>query len=495
MKFPGGLLRLCCDRKKIAEMATPVLSADMNGGAQPLTAGRVLQIFRHDGFYLFLGAAFAALGLATAVVAFLKRKFNAMLFWLAVFAILYGVRLWLQLLTVQLMLPESIFIADLSVAVNYLVPIPGFFYFDAAGFLGRQGRKISVFLTGFFVLLFLVTFLFGTRRVFNLMNTIAVIACLSVLVVQSFRQQAADRDFVTIRRGLMIFAAFALCDNVANAFSYNPHIEPVGFAIFLGMLGYVAAKRTLERDQQFSDIQKELEIARRIQAAILPAAYPHTRHFRIAARYCPMTSVAGDFYDFLVADERQAGLLVADVSGHGVPAALIASMVKLAASSQRANAAEPATLLSGMNQALFGNTQSQFVTAAYVHLDADTASLRYAAAAHPPMLLLRGGKVTSVEENGLMLAAFSFATYSTAVHSLENGDRLLLYTDGIVEAANAEGDEFGQQRLNVLLAESGGFPPEGAADHIISTVQSWSKKQDDDLTVLVCDYVAVGASA
>lgn len=467
----------------------------MNGSAQPLTAARILQIFRQDGLYLFLGAAFAALGAAAGVVAFLKRKFNAMLFWLAVFAILYGVRLWLQLRAVQLMMPESIFIADLSVAINYLVPIPGFFYFDAAGFLGRQGRKISVLLTVFFVVLFLGTFFLGRRPVFNLMNTIAVIGCLGVLVVQSFRQQAADRDFVTVRHGLVIFVAFALFDNVADALSYHPHIEPVGFAIFLAMLGYVAAKRTLERDQQFNDLQKELEIARRIQAAILPAAYPHSRHFRIAARYCPMTSVAGDFYDFLVADERQAGLLVADVSGHGVPAALIASMVKLAANSQRANAAEPAALLSGMNQALFGNTQSQFVTAAYVHLDADTASLRYAAAAHPPMLLLRGGKVTSVEENGLMLAAFSFATYSTAVHALEDGDRLLLYTDGLVEAVNSEGDEFGPQRLNALLAESRGLSPEGAADRIISAVQSWSKKQDDDLTVLVCDYVAVDASA
>src|SRR5262249_11919175 len=147
--------------------------------------------------------------------------------------------------------------------------------------------------------------------------------------------------------------------------------------------------------------------------------FPNSPHFRVAARYVPMTSVAGDFYDFVVADEHQAGLLIADVSGHGVPAALIASMVKLAAASQRAWAGEPARFLSGMNSALLGNTQNQYVTAAYVHLNAESRELRYSAAGHPAMLLLRNGAVTEIAENGLMLAAFEFAVYSNAVRRLE----------------------------------------------------------------------------
>jgi len=201
-----------------------------------------------------------------------------------------------------------------------------------------------------------------------------------------------------------------------------------------------------------------------------------------------MTSVAGDFYDFLLGDDRQAGLLIADVSGHGVPAALIASMVKLAASSQRANANNPAELLAGMNAALFGNTQQQFVTAAYVHLDSEAGQLRYSAAGHPPMLLLRGREVIEVEENGLMLAAFSFSAYCNAVCALKPGDRLLLYTDGILEAANAEQEEFGKDRLQELLRKSAGLPHTETADQIMSAVQQWAVSQEDDLTVLVCDY-------
>src|SRR5262249_55437842 len=151
------------------------------------------------------------------------------------------------------------------------------------------------------------------------------------------------------------------------------------------------------------EIQKELEVASSIQLSILPAAFPESAQFRVAARYVPVRSVAGDFYDYIAVEDGQVGLLIADVSGHGVPAALIASMVKLAAASQRCVASDPSRLLAGMNTTLFGNTQNQFVTAAYVHLDSKARRMRYSAAGHPPMLLLRNGRVTKVEENGLLL--------------------------------------------------------------------------------------------
>jgi sigma-B regulation protein RsbU (phosphoserine phosphatase) len=225
-----------------------------------------------------------------------------------------------------------------------------------------------------------------------------------------------------------------------------------------------------------------------MQLSILPTTFPNSANFRVAARYVPMKSVAGDFYDFIVADNTQAGLLIADVSGHGVPAALIASMVKLAATSQRANAADPSALLAGMNTALFGNTQEQFVTAAYVHLDSTSRRLKYSAAGHPPMLLLRNGEVTPIVENGLMLAAFDFATYTSADYPLQPGDRFLLYTDGLIEAANANGDFFGQNALSALIRQTAALSPSAVSDQIISSVQQWSASQEDDLTVLVCDY-------
>ena len=88
----------------------------------------------------------------------------------------------------------------------------------------------------------------------------------------------------------------------------------------------------------------------------------------------------------------------------------------------------------------------------------------------------------------LMLAAFNFATYVTAVHPLAPGDRLLLYTDGLLEAANAHGEEFGPHRLSQLLKQSAQRNAEDAADHIVSSLRSWARAQNDDLTVLICDY-------
>jgi sigma-B regulation protein RsbU (phosphoserine phosphatase) len=201
-----------------------------------------------------------------------------------------------------------------------------------------------------------------------------------------------------------------------------------------------------------------------------------------------MTSVAGDFYEFLPTGSSTAGLLVADVSGHGVPAALIASMVKLATSAQRQQAAHPDRLLAGVNESLCGNTQRQFVTAAYVYLDAEQSELRYAAAGHPPMLLLRDGQVYPIEENGLVLGLFPSAAYTATQKVLRKGDRLLLYTDGIIEAANGAEQEFGQERLSRLLTASTGDSVEETADLILSTVQGWASAQTDDLTVVVCDY-------
>jgi sigma-B regulation protein RsbU (phosphoserine phosphatase) len=457
--------------------------------APEITAEQVLRTFHGDAPYLFLGAAFVSVGLIAAAFSLIRRKHDAVLNYFALFSVLYGLRLWVQASTVGLAFQHSAFYPRLASGINYIVPIPAFLFFDAAGLLHRGGKFVGYVLEVILGVLAVLTFGWGPSPKYLLINNILVIAALIAIVVQSLWGGARNRDFQVIRRGLLIFVAFALFDNVAGAFSRGARIEPYGFVAFLGALGYVAARQTLERDRQLDEIQKELEIAKRIQLSILPGEFPASENFRVAARYVPMTSVAGDFYDFITANDNSTGLLIADVSGHGVPAALIASMVKLAATAQRPKADDPSGLLSGMNAALFGNTQNQFVTAAYVHLDSEARELRYSAAGHPPMLLLRNGQVKPVEENGLMLAAFDFATYSTAVHRLESGDRLLLYTDGIVEAANTSGEFFGQDALGELLRKTAESAPKDAVDRIFSAVQEWAVSQDDDLTVLVCDYV------
>jgi sigma-B regulation protein RsbU (phosphoserine phosphatase) len=454
-----------------------------------ITASELLRIFHRDEPYLFLGAAFTTVAILAAAFSFLRRKVDSLSIYFALFAFLYGQRLWIQAGLLGVLVPHSALFERLRSGIDFLVPMPAFLFFDAAGLLHHRGKIAGYVLGVVLGSLAIATFAFGPSPSYHVINNVVVIAALLLLVIQSLWHSDRSRDFVVIRRGLIIFVAFALWDNVAGSLGLTSKVEPFGFAAFLAALGYVAARQTMERDQQLNAIQKELEVARRIQLSILPAEFPRSENFLVAARYVPMTSVAGDFYDFIVADDKQAGLLIADVSGHGVPAALIASMVKLAATSQRSQAADPSNFLAGMNSALLGNTQNQFVTAAYVYLDSESRELRYSAAGHPPMLLLRQGRVREIEENGLMLAAFDFAKYSNAAHGLEPGDRLLLYTDGILEATDASGKFFGQDSLSNLLRQTSGLTPSAVADRIIASVGQWAVSQDDDLTVLVCDYV------
>src|SRR3989442_4292610 len=161
--------------------------------------------------------------------------------------------------------------------------------------------------------------------------------------------------------GLMVWFLFIVQANLLGLRLISGHnLEFIGFLVFVGCLGYISAYRIFASEERLFAIGKELEIARRIQSSILPQSVPILAGLEIAARYVPMSAVAGDFYDFLVLDERHIGILVADVTGHGVPAALIASMLKVAFAGQTAHAEEPASVLAGLNRALCGKFEEHF---------------------------------------------------------------------------------------------------------------------------------------
>ena len=461
-----------------------------------MSADEILNAFRHDAPYLFLGAAFAAVGIVSAAFAIHRRKRDSLLVFFALFAALYGLRLWICSSLLAIAEQDSIFYIRLREAVNYVLLIPAFLFFVSLGLPRRFERAVAYAMVCLGFVLAAATFVFGNAALYERLNGVSVVCASGFFLIRfATRDSAKSRglepaDFVVLRCGLLIFVAFVVWQNLAKFVSPSlPLLEPFGFAVFLGTLGFVATHSTLRRDEQLKEIQNELEVGRRIQLSILPGEFPESANFQVAARYVPMTSVAGDFYDYIIADDHHVGMLIADVSGHGVPAALIASMVKLAAASQRAVAADPSSFLSAMNGALLGNTQDQFVTAAYVHLNSELKELRYSAAGHPPLLLVRNGDVREIEENGLMLAVFDSASYSTAVHKLEDGDRIVMYTDGILEAANVAGEFFGEDALYDLLTKTRGLSPATTADSIISSVRQWSRKQNDDLTVLICDYM------
>jgi sigma-B regulation protein RsbU (phosphoserine phosphatase) len=297
--------------------------------------------------------------------------------------------------------------------------------------------------------------------------------------------------------GTLVLAAAVLYGNFQFLFHlpYYPATEPFAFAVYTGSLGYVAAEKIFADERRLLSIENELAIAREIQSSILPASVPLLNDLRITAAYHPMTAVAGDFYEFILVDQNRVGILVADVSGHGVPAALIASMIKVAAQSVRSCAHDPGEVLRRLNHILAGQLRGQFVSAAYLWLDTGIRRALYSAAGHPPLLRSRQGKLDRIASNGLLLGVMPDSEYPVCEVPLNSGDRFLLYTDGVTEPENALGKTFGEGRLEQVVRNHESRPPSELSDQLLSEIRHWqpaSMTQQDDITLIIIDVLCPG---
>lgn len=460
-------------------------------------------MLRADAVGLALGALLAVAGFLALVLSTLARARLAGPLWLGVFALVYGLRLLARTPTFRYFfdLPHETW-DYVAAALTYLVPLPFVLYARSIipswrRFTSRSAVGLATFAAGAIASDALQRQPYSATTV----NSFLAIGFLIVLLGWLFRPgQASTRELWVGRVGGLAWALTALADNLDGMHVLSlpgPDLEPFGFIVLVTCLGTLAAWRVVGESRRLVAIDRELGIAREIQASILPQAMPRTAGLTVAARYRPMTAVAGDFYDFVEMEAARLGVLVADVSGHGVPAALIASMVKVALAAQQEHADHPAEVLAGMNRALCGRLGGQYVTAAYVVIDGRSGLLRYAAAGHPPMLRSsrRDGGVQEIEQNGLPLGIVEAAGYEETERQLDAGDRLLLYTDGLVEAPNPAEEFFGLERVMSALAAAVALAPEGAADALVGAMDAWSEPPArDDLTLVIVDWTG-GADA
>ena len=165
-----------------------------------------------------------------------------------------------------------------------------------------------------------------------------------------------------------------------------------------------------------------------------------------------MTAVAGDFCDFIPVDQHRVGVLVADVSGHGVPAALIAAMMKMAVQSIVPCVIPQRDVLQGLNRMPSGQASNQFVTAAYLYIDTENYNVRYSAAGHPPLLLSRAGTLNRIESSGLVFGVRAQSDYPVRDILICPCDRLLLYTDGVMNPKMPKANHSGTLSLNRLFS-------------------------------------------
>ena len=463
------------------------------------TRADVGRMLRADALNLGLGTLLLALALA-ALIAYARplRRSEPSLPWLGLFTLLYGLRLLARTETFPLFFdrPRQ-FWFYLSSTITYLVPVPAVLLVRAV--FPRWRRPLgwaAGFLAAFAACA--VTADAVLRRPYSAQtpnNLFAIVFMTSSLAYLFRAGSSPGRDLRTLRAGLAAFAATAVVDNLRGlgALSWpRSDLEPVGATALIACLGTIAARQALEGRGRLLALDKELSIARRIQSSILPGSMPSVAGLDVAARYEPMTAVAGDFYDFLEVGERRLGVLVADVSGHGVPAALIASMVKVAVAAQRPQADRPAAVLAGMNETLAGQLGGQYVTAAYLFLDREAGVMRYSGAGHPPLLRWRADDRQAREllENGLPLGLMDVAQYQELEQPLQVGDRFLLFTDGLVDATNAAGDYFSVEGVSAVVADGAGLTAEELADLILKRTRGWTADSAaDDLTLVLVDCV------
>lgn len=270
-----------------------------------------------------------------------------------------------------------------------------------------------------------------------------------------------------------------------------------GMLIFAFIISNVIMEREIEweRDRYHLELQKkqaELMVAADIQKSFLPEKIPYLKGFDIAATTIPAREVGGDFYDFIIQDENLQ-FVIADVSGKGVPAALFMALTRTIVRACATPHERAAERLSCANRIVVFDSRSvtsgMFVTLFFASLNRKDRSLVYANAGHNPPLLFRAAarSIETMEIIGVALGMGAEMEYEQRQLTLESGDILLLYTDGVVEAMNDKEDLFGQNRLRSSLTAAKELSAQGILDNILRDLRQFTEgaEQSDDITAIV----------
>jgi serine phosphatase RsbU (regulator of sigma subunit) len=270
-------------------------------------------------------------------------------------------------------------------------------------------------------------------------------------------------------------------------------------------------ERTRELREKNEQMQEEMQMARELQLSLLPRQFPSVplgvaaqdSALRFLSFYYPTGQVSGDFFTVFPVAEKAVGILICDVMGHGVRAALITSMIRALVVEHANDAINPGTLLTSINQNLVtilkdaGTTM--FATAFYLVADVARAELRYSSAGHPPPLHLGHGgtfarALTANGRTGPAMGLFADAGYATSQTAMREGDLVLLFTDGLFEVEDSAGDVFTEEKLLATANRHAGLPPHEMISSIVEEIRGISrlKSFDDDVCVVGIEVQRTG---
>ncbi len=262
------------------------------------------------------------------------------------------------------------------------------------------------------------------------------------------------------------------------------------FAALCGMAAIAIENAKMHRSlMEKQRLVKDMEFARTVQESFLPQHAPEVRNYKFSAHYTPAQEVGGDFYDFIRLDRGRTGIVIGDVSGKGVPAALYMAKLGSDLRTLAFTEGDPAAALTKLNVLLAERSRrGMFATLLYIELDGETGRLIMANAGHlPPLLKKADGSVGKLPTAGSApLGILPTLSFTRQLASLEPGDTVVLYTDGIIEAMNARDELYGYERFEALIAVSPA-DPEAMKAAIVEDVNRFTglSPQHDDMT-LVC---------
>ncbi|HNZ25667.1 MAG TPA: SpoIIE family protein phosphatase [Spirochaetota bacterium] len=239
-------------------------------------------------------------------------------------------------------------------------------------------------------------------------------------------------------------------------------------------------------------MKKELQMAQKIQKAIIPKTFPLVNEFEFSGMYIPMDSLGGDYYDVIKISNTKIGMLIADVCGHGVPAALITTMAKVSfASAARENksAGEIVDQVNGELYKIIGNME--YLTAFFCIVDIEEETIEYTNAGHPSVFIVKKeGNIIELGQNAPIIGFLNDIKFTSDREKLEDGDRIVLYTDGVTEAMNKDGILFDVGRLKKILTSGKDIKISELLEHITKEINHFTEDSEinDDVTMLVGDY-------
>jgi sigma-B regulation protein RsbU (phosphoserine phosphatase) len=256
--------------------------------------------------------------------------------------------------------------------------------------------------------------------------------------------------------------------------------------------------RLMQEEQAKKRLEHEFATAREVQVALLPTSFVQPAHFEVAAHSVPCRYVGGDFYDLLTLEDGRAALLLGDVSGKGISAALLASMAQGIIQALFDSQLSLSQLLTSLNRVLVRKSDSNRFITLFCALIDDDGTFTFANAGHNPAILVRANGDTELLSTGsMLLGAFEVAEYQTQKIRLGPDDVVVIFSDGVTEAVDAANQMFGDTRLEQLVRDNVGLSAKGIKDRIEQEVLAFTHglPQGDDITLIALKMRAVDSFA